>query len=445
MHDDDTLTGLDKAGRARQHRGTRPVFSSRGAIYHFSARTGNRSKGHSARAAAAYIQREEEYERGRGLEGELVYAESGHMPRWAEDDPSIYWRAADEHERANGRLFKGVEVALPTALTPAEQRELAVGFARHLTEAEQLPYTLALHAGKGTNPHAHLLISERGNDGLERSPELWFRRYNAAEPERGGARKSRELKPRAWLDEARAAWAEQTNLALERGGHEVRVDHRTLEEQGITRAPGLHLGPAVSAMEARGIETDRGNEARAVARADAALRRAYAALDAEQARELDSHQEAEYERARAEQEREPGGAGVEREGGDVGGHAGRAVGRGGDDGLFLGRAGEGDEAGDRGVGEGDGEIQAGVVGQGDRGATRADSEPGRRAAEVEQEQARAREREEDMERRQEQALRLIEAGRAAARAEKQERARTRELERKQERGRERGEDFELEP
>ena len=61
-----------------------------------------------------------------------------------------------------------------------------------------------------------LLISERTNDGLERAPEQWFRRYNAAAPEQGGARKTEALKPKAWLEEARAAWAAQTNQALER-------------------------------------------------------------------------------------------------------------------------------------------------------------------------------------------------------------------------------------
>ena len=50
------------------------------------------------------------------------------MPAWAEAAPMTYWDAADLHERANGRLFQRVEVALPTALTAAEQRELAVGF-----------------------------------------------------------------------------------------------------------------------------------------------------------------------------------------------------------------------------------------------------------------------------------------------------------------------------
>jgi len=262
MHDDDTLTGLDKPGRARQHRGGRPVFSGRGAIYHFNARSGTRSSGHSARAAAAYIQREAEYGRDRETADELLYTESGHMPAWADGDPTSYWDAADLHERANGRLFKRLEFALPTALSTAEQRELAVGFAHHVTDGEQLPYTLAIHAGEGTNPHCHLLISERTNDGLERSPEQWFRRYNAAEPEQGGARKTTALRPRAWLMETREAWAEQANQALAEAGYELRIDHRSYAAQGIERLPSVHLGPTVAAMEARGIETERGAEAR---------------------------------------------------------------------------------------------------------------------------------------------------------------------------------------
>ena len=193
------------------------------------------------------------------------------MPAWAEAEPTSYWDAADLHERANGRLFKRLEFALPTALSADEQQELAVGFAHHVTDGEQLPYTLAIHAGDGTNPHCHLLISERTNDGLERSPEQWFRRYNAAEPEQGGARKTTALRPRAWLMETRAAWAEQANQALAEAGYELRIDHRSYAEQGIERLPGLHLGPTVREMEARGIETERGAEVRRRERVNAQL------------------------------------------------------------------------------------------------------------------------------------------------------------------------------
>ena len=92
------------------------------------------------------------------------------MPEWAEDDPRCYWEAADEHERVNGRLFREVEFALPRELNEGEQVELAREFASKLTSAggERLPYTLAVHRGKGENPHAHLMISERANDGVKR-------------------------------------------------------------------------------------------------------------------------------------------------------------------------------------------------------------------------------------------------------------------------------------
>ena len=324
MHDD-TLTDLEDARYGRLPRRRRSL-SSGGAIFHLHARTGSRSKGHCARAAAAYIQRTAEYRRDQA--DELVYTESGHMPAWAAADPTTYWDAADLYERANGRLFKRVEVALPLALTEAEQRELAVGFAHHLTDGERLPYTLALHAGNGTNPHCHLLISERTNDGLERAPEQWFRRYNAAAPEQGGARKTEALKPKAWLEEVRAAWAAQTNQALERGGHAIRIDHRSLAAQGVERLPGVHLGPDVQAMEARGVETERGTEARRRAQVNAEL----AALHSQQ-------EDVRDERARPEPEREPSGAGVEREGGDVGGRVGGVAAR---------------DRGERGPGLGDG-------------------------------------------------------------------------------------------
>lgn len=136
------------------------------AIYHLTAKTGSRSGGQSARAKADYIQREGKYARDMD---EVLHAESGHMPEFVER-PADYWDAADLYERANGRLFKEVEFALPVELTLDQQKALASEFAQPLTGAERLPYTLAIHAGGGENPHCHLMISERINDGIERLP-----------------------------------------------------------------------------------------------------------------------------------------------------------------------------------------------------------------------------------------------------------------------------------
>ena len=130
------------------------------AIFHLTVKTGSRLGGQSARAKADYIEREGKYER---QDDELAHRESENMPEWAEDDQRSYWEAADEHERVNGRLFREVEFALPRELNESDQVELAREFAAKLTSAggERLPYTLAVHRGKGENPHAHLMISER--------------------------------------------------------------------------------------------------------------------------------------------------------------------------------------------------------------------------------------------------------------------------------------------
>ena len=56
----------------------------------------------------------------------------------------------------------------------------------------------------------------------------------------------------------RARWAGLTNERLKDRGMEARIDHRTLEAQGIDRVPTTHLGVAVWGMERRGIETQVG-------------------------------------------------------------------------------------------------------------------------------------------------------------------------------------------
>ena len=228
-------------------------------LYHLSTSVGSRAGGQSASAKDDYIEREGRYE---GDASELEHAESGHMPEWAEEDPHAYWKAADAHERANGRLFREVEFALPSELSRSERLEAAREFAHFLTDRERLPYTLAIHRGGGENPHCHLVISERSNDGLERTAETWFKRYNGKAPERGGARKC-PTSSKEWLQSTREAWAEHANRALARAGSGERIDHRSLSERAeeareagdleraaeLSREPGRHLGPGAAIEE----------------------------------------------------------------------------------------------------------------------------------------------------------------------------------------------------
>jgi hypothetical protein len=248
------------------------------AIFHLSASTGSKASGQSAGAKASYIARAGKYRRDRE---ELVHVESKNMPAWAarglserSDAAALeYWRAADVHERANGRLFKQVEFALPVELATGQQVALARYFARELTgnvDGGALPYTLAVHAGEQRkqqkNPHCHLIISERVNDGIAREAGTWFKRAAVAGKDQaaGGARKTEALKPKEWLEAVREKWARFANRALELAGFSERIDHRSLEAQKVERIPQIHLGPNVSKMVARGIETDRAVAAKRV-------------------------------------------------------------------------------------------------------------------------------------------------------------------------------------
>jgi hypothetical protein len=231
-----------------------------GRFYHLSFRSGSRGTGACAGASYEYITREGEY--ANEDRDPATYTESDHMPLWALDDPSAYWEAADLHERANGRLYVGADFALPRDLSTQDQVALAHEFAQQLTRDESLPYTLAIHAGRDAdgnehNPHAHLMVSERKNDGIDRSPEQWFSRANPTDPTKGVAEKSRALHGQAWVEQARARWADLTNKAMERLGREERVDHRSYQRQGLDQEAGRHYGPAAAHMAGRGEGHDR--------------------------------------------------------------------------------------------------------------------------------------------------------------------------------------------
>jgi hypothetical protein len=110
---------------------------------------------------------------------------------------------------------------------------------------------LAIHEKIGSisgerHPHAHAMSSDRSDDGITRTKETHFIRYNAANPERGGARKlSGGITPGEVfrkMRETRKQIATAINAALEEHGVLQRVDHRSLKERGIDRKAERPLG-----------------------------------------------------------------------------------------------------------------------------------------------------------------------------------------------------------
>ncbi len=114
------------------------------------------------------------------------------MPEWARDNPSHFWLAADQFERANGSTYRELEIALPRALTPEQRRELVQECVRQAA-GERHAWSFAIHNPKasidaGEQPQAHIKMSQRVKDGSDRTPEQYFRRYTAWYPGRGGAK-----------------------------------------------------------------------------------------------------------------------------------------------------------------------------------------------------------------------------------------------------------------
>jgi ATP-dependent exoDNAse (exonuclease V) alpha subunit len=239
------------------------------AIYHLSVKPISRAGGRSATAAAAYRSGELvhdltsdevfDYTRKRGVEhSEIVLSAAAARAdiNWARDRQAL-WNAAEIAEvRKDARVAREYEVALPHELNRGQRVELVRAFAVELANRYGVAVDFSIHlphrSGDDRNHHAHIMTTTREitATGLGSKAAIeWSdtdRRKKGLEPAKTEVKAIRER------------WAALTNEHLLQRGIEVRVDHRSLQEQGIDREPQSHLGPAVSGMERRGMETEVG-------------------------------------------------------------------------------------------------------------------------------------------------------------------------------------------
>ena len=220
------------------------------AIYHLSAKAVSRSDGRSAIAAAAYragcqiadgrTGEIHDYTRKGGVESADIVLPDG-APAWATDRAKLRNAAELAERRKDSCVARELEVALPSELSPAERRRLAMDFAKHMANREGCAVDVAIHSpgrqGDNRNYHAHILRTTRkvAADGLGAKLDT----------EKAGRKRSDDL------EALRVCWADMTNDRLLENGIAARVDHRSLRAQGIDREPTKHLGPAASGYERR--------------------------------------------------------------------------------------------------------------------------------------------------------------------------------------------------
>jgi hypothetical protein len=240
------------------------------AIYYLNAQIIGRSAGRSAPGAAAYRAAQRihdertgqtfDYTRRRGAIETEILAPTG-APEWAQDRAQLWNQVEKTERRGDAQLARELVVAIPKELDREQRRALVREYVQEQFVSRGMVADVAYH-WVAKNPHAHIMLTMR-----EIGPEGF------------SAKKNREWNRPELLEQWREQWATSANRALDRAGREERIDHRSLAEQGSERLPQVHLGPHASALERRGVQTEKGDHNRLVAEHNSVV------IDLEKARE----------------------------------------------------------------------------------------------------------------------------------------------------------------
>lgn len=226
----------------------------------------SRSQGRSATAAAAYRsgQRIEDERTGQTFDytkrsgvlmAEVILPDGGTAER------SQLWNAAETAEkRINSTVAREIVVALPHELSREQQASLVKDYAQGLSERTGWAVDVAIHApgraGDLRNVHAHLLCTTRsvsldpaGCPVMTSKTREWDIRSSGS----------------ILIRSERSEWEQCVNQSLEQANRIERVDCRSHAEKQTGLEPQVHLGPTVTGMERKGIQTERGDQHREIA------------------------------------------------------------------------------------------------------------------------------------------------------------------------------------
>lgn len=154
----------------------------------------NIKKEHRSQNAFHYLTRTAHFKNQKDDE-DIELIQCGNMPKWAENNPKLFWKSADQFEISRGRTSSVLTIALPKELMREHRIELVQVLIQSYVGQYQFPYTAVIHNHPSEitgeeQPHLHLMYSERTlSDDIERLPEQFFKQYRPKNPTQGGAQK----------------------------------------------------------------------------------------------------------------------------------------------------------------------------------------------------------------------------------------------------------------
>ena len=233
------------------------------AIFHFSVQVIGRASGRSAVSAAAYragerlhdehLDRDHDFRARSGVEHSEIMLPEGAPERLS--DRETLWNEVEAIEkRKDAQLAREVEFAIPREMSKAQGIELARDFAQAEFVDRGMIADLNVHWDMGADgqpkPHAHVMLTMRevGPDGFGQKVREWNDHEN--------------------VERWRERWADHVNQRLAELDIDARIDHRSLADQGIDLEPQSKIGGPAHRMDAHGLEADRAEMHREIARAN---------------------------------------------------------------------------------------------------------------------------------------------------------------------------------
>ena len=245
----------------------------------------SRGKGQSCMASCAYYSGKKKYS-----EYECCWKYPHSSParvKWVEvmlpsnaprayADSQTLWNAVDAAETSvNAQTARSMLFALPRELTDEQNLALVRDFCQKEFVDKGMICNFFYHDKGDGNPHVHIMLTLRAMDEngkwLPKSKNVYALDENGNRIRTPNGRWKRikvdtvDWNERKYGEIWRQDWAAAQNAALKAAGRMERVDMRSLERQGVEdRLPQKHLGPTASALERKGVSSERGDENRKI-------------------------------------------------------------------------------------------------------------------------------------------------------------------------------------
>ena len=248
---------------------------------HFSVNIISRGKGKSAVASAAYISGEKIKNEWDGVTHDYTRKEKvlvkniilpDHIPKEFKDRSTLWNKVEMAEKNSNAQLARQFIIGLPKELNLSENKNLVERFIKENLTSQGMIVDYAIHdesQDKNGNIHCHIMtimrpINEKGEFLAKSKKEYILDEKGEKILNKNGKPKTRKVELTTWNDKGnvekwRENFSELCNEYLAKNKIEKRVDHRSFKRQNSDYLPTIHLGSAASAMERKGIETDKGN------------------------------------------------------------------------------------------------------------------------------------------------------------------------------------------